>query len=95
MKTTMEVIDIVFDVLKNSSVKDSITGKIYKISRSANSNYEDIVINTLPINNSQLQECIANVNVFVPDVEVRLNDVVHHVADEDRLLELGNIACLH
>ncbi len=69
MITTFDLTDIIYQKIKNSSLASSITGKIYKDQeRPLNSTTEDVVINTLGINNLQLQQSVVNVNVFVPNL---------------------------
>jgi hypothetical protein len=70
MKTTLDTNNVLFEALKNSSLKSAITGKVYKGKRPINSNTEDVVINSLPITNEQLQRSVSNVNIFVPDINV-------------------------
>lgn len=92
MKTTFDTDDVLFDVLKTSSLKNEISGKVYKRQRPVNSNLEDVVINSLPITNEQLQQCISNVNIFAPDIEIAVDGVVDKVADLVRLKELADLA---
>lgn len=91
MKTTLDTTNVLFDVLKNSSLKDAISGNVYKIKRPVNSNVEDVVINSLPITNEQLQRSVSNVNVFVPDIKVS-SDAVDKMPDFVRLGVLANLA---
>lgn len=55
--------------LQTSNVLN-ITGNIYKYQRPLNSPLEDIVINSLPMSNDQLQECIVNWNIHVPNLRL-------------------------
>lgn len=68
MKTASDVIDILWSLLNASPLKTAINGGVYKMERPLNSNVEDVVINTLPVNFLQLQTGLANVNVFVPNL---------------------------
>ncbi len=93
MKTTLDLVDLVYEVLKTSSLKSSITGKVYEYQRPVNSNVEDVVINSLPITNDQLQEAIVNVNVFVPNLEVEeTGDISRQVPNITRLKTLAGLA---
>jgi hypothetical protein len=38
-----------------------------------NSDKEDVVINSLPINNSQMQSGVFNVNIHVPNLVLNIN----------------------
>lgn len=92
MKTTAEVIGILFDLTKNSSLASAITGKIRKGQRPVNSDKEDIVINCLPINNEPLQKCVANVNIYVPCFIIKENGVQTDAPDFARLETLSAMA---
>ena len=73
MTTTERIITILFDKLYGSSIRTAISGSICKHRRDGDSTKEDIVINCLPVPNTQLQNVIANVNIHVPDVAVTVN----------------------
>jgi len=96
MKTTLDTDDVLYDLLKISSLKSAISGNVYKRQRPANSNLEDVVINSLPITNEQLQQCVSNVNIFVPDEEITTtvdgSKIVDRFANEARLKELTALA---
>jgi hypothetical protein len=93
MKTTLDLVDVVYGVLKVSSLKGSISGKVYEYQRPVNSNVEDVVINSLPITNQQLQQAIVNVNVFVPNLAVEeTGDISRQVPDVTRLKTLAGLA---
>jgi hypothetical protein len=76
MKTTLEIIDTLWSHINNSSLKSAINGQICKQKRPISSKAEDVVINCLAANNEQLQTAIVNVNIYVPNVTVRLNGAV-------------------
>lgn len=92
MKTTLDLVDIVYSVLINSSLKSAISGKIYKFKRPVNSNVEDVVINSLPVTNQQLQTAIVNVNVFVPELALSVNSEPDDQPDFVRLKQLAALA---
>lgn len=75
MITTLDVIDTLWTRLNYSQLKAMINGGVYKHRRPAGSNKEDVVINCLPIGNIQLQACIANVNIHVPNLTIEVNGV--------------------
>lgn len=94
MKTTLEIVDIIYKYLDESSLKPTITGQIYKNDRPVNSRLEDVVINSLPINNEQLQEGVINVNIFVSNQVHKINDVQDDTqANHPRLKQLSALAC--
>ena len=90
MKTTLDVVDILYNRLLVGGIV-SVSGGIYKQTRPIGSTVEDVVVNSLPITNTQLQQCIANVNVFVPDKKVTVNGIGDNMADTARLNTLAKI----
>jgi hypothetical protein len=75
MIDTLELVDIVYQRLKGSSLDSAISGDVYKHKRPINSVLEDVVINSLPANNFQVQSAVVNVNVFVPNLKLRINNI--------------------
>lgn len=92
MKTTLDIVDILFTALDASSLKAAITGTICKHKRDFNSGLEDVVINCLPVNNQQLQNCIANVNIHVPDQMINSGGAENKQPNHVRLKALATMA---
>lgn len=69
MKSEIAVKDIMYNIIKASSLADAVTGGIYKDQRPLNSTKEDVVISVLASSTSQVQTFILNVNVYVKDVK--------------------------
>lgn len=93
MMTTLDLVDIVWQKLNTSPLKTAITGGLYKHRRPAGSQNEDVVINSLPINNVQLQTGIANVNIHVPNLTIEVNGVQDSKQpNSQRLKELAEMA---
>jgi hypothetical protein len=92
MKSTLDLVDIVWTALDASALKAAITGDISKHRRTPNSTKEDIVINALPISGAQIQEAIVNVNLHVPDIKVNKNGMDDFMPNHTRLKALCNIA---
>lgn len=91
MKTSLDTVDIIYQALSGSSVKTAITGRIAKYQRLLNSVKEDIVINSLPITNGQIQNAVVNVNIHVPNKKVGADGVQDSSQpDSARLKELSN-----
>lgn len=67
MKSDIEIKDDVYKVIKGSALEKSITGKLSKTIRPADSDKEDIVISVLDNGKGQIQEAYVNVNIYVPD----------------------------
>jgi hypothetical protein len=88
MKTTLDVLTILYQLLLSSSMPSEITGKVRKGERPAGSTKEDIVVNTLPIQNDNLQRTVANVNIYVPSLVISENGIQTEKPDYTRLDEL-------
>jgi hypothetical protein len=69
--TSFDYVNIVYQKLIAPTFLTAamLTGEVRKYNRSLDSNAEDIVINSLPVNNNQLQSGIVNVNVHVPNIQ--------------------------
>jgi hypothetical protein len=91
MKTTLDVLTILYQLLLASSLPSQITGKVRKGERPAASELEDIVVNTLPIQNDNLQRTVANVNVYVPSLQMEENGIQTQKPDYARLDELVDL----
>jgi hypothetical protein len=92
MKTTLDLVDVVYNELKSGPLKTAINGGVYKYTRPLNSSLEDVVINSLPITNEQLQQAIVNVNVFVPNQDLSIGGTQNNTADHVRLKTLAALA---
>lgn len=88
MTTTFDIENILWKKLDSSSLKTAITGKIRKLERPANSDKEDIVVNSLPAPNTKLQIAVANINIFVPDITKSENGVQEKLPDHKRMKTL-------
>lgn len=91
MRTTLDVVDDLYQALNVPAIKSEIDGDIYKHRRLLNSRKVDIVINSLPINSEQLQNCIGNVNIHVPDIEVNVDGNIDYQPDHVKLKELTTL----
>ena len=76
MKQTFDTDSILFGILTNSPVKNAISGGIYVgDGRPDDSQDEDIVINSIVLTQDfHPQIGTSNVNIYVPDVEVRIGN---------------------
>lgn len=93
MKTTFETDGIIFSLLKQSDVNTTINGGIYVgDGRPEGSMKEDIVINSITLAQDYLpQYGSSNVNIYVPDKSIRIDDKEQLQADRRRLKELSDI----
>jgi hypothetical protein len=92
MITAAEVLDIVYKILVDSSLKNEVTGGIYKLARPVGSEKEDVVTSSLPINTEEWQQCTINVNIYAPNINVNINGKVQQMPDTARLTELAAMA---
>jgi hypothetical protein len=92
MKTTLDLVDIIWSAVNASALKAAINGGVYKHKRVLNSTKEDVVINALPITAEQIQNGIVNVNIHVPNLKVQTAAGVDDQPNHTRLKALATIA---
>lgn len=92
MISTIGFENIVYNKLKGGALVSAITGSLRKNERPINSSKEDVVINSLPTNNLQLQTGLVNVNIHVPNLTVSSSEGVQKVPNTSRLETLFNMA---
>lgn len=88
MKSDIEIKDILYQIIKGSSLELAITGELYKNQRPTDSDKEDIVISVLDGLVGQIQSSVINVNIYVRDV-ARGDDMIEN---EPRVRELSRLA---
>jgi hypothetical protein len=92
VKTGLDIVDIVYAKLRDSSLDTEITGAICR-KRPINSKLEDVVLNCLPVPNSQYQQTVVNVNIYTPNKTQNFTGGVDNSQpDIVRLKMLTNIA---
>lgn len=69
MRTQFDAINLIYSAINASPLKTAINGAIYKFKRPTSAK-EDIVINSLVLGNSNFQEGVFNVNIYVPNITV-------------------------
>lgn len=89
MKTTLDIVDIVYGWLSPTVFSDSLSGEVYKHKRPINSKKEDVVIEALASLNLDFQTSIVNVNIHVPDLIISQNNAQESQADHVRLKQLA------
>lgn len=67
MKSDIEIKDAIYSIIKGSALEKTVTGKLKKTRRPANSDKEDIIISMLDNGGGQIQEAFVNVNIYVAD----------------------------
>ncbi len=64
MKTTFDLVDHLFDIINVPTVKTEIDGAVYQFKKPLNSEKQDIVILSLPINSEATQKMTAIINAY-------------------------------
>ena len=72
MKTALQMVIDVARALNVPEVTSLISGRVWQHQRPANSQKEDIVVNSLALTNQPLQQGVVNVNIHVPALSVTL-----------------------
>ena len=90
-KTVFDAKQWIYELLNVSSVKTSISGKIYKNKRPTESTKEDIVVNSILMDNDFLQDGTFNVNCYVPYVSVSIDGISQFMPNESRLSQISQL----
>ncbi len=90
MKTSFELEQTLFGILNVATIKNAISGGIYLgDTRPADSENEDITINTITISTDTCpQTATSNINIHVPDIDANLDGKVQKVASRIRMKTL-------
>lgn len=75
MRNTSDQENILYNLIKNSSLNASLNGGIYKGERPNNSKKEDTVISAMLTSDGTLQQGVSNVNIYIPKIEVKIDGV--------------------
>lgn len=89
MKTTDQIVALLYQRLNVPQVTSVITGKIYLYDRPETSTSEDIVLNCLPVTNTQPQMATANVNIYVNDLHAEVGGKAQYLVNTARLKALA------
>ncbi len=68
MKTDIDICKDIYRIVAASPIKTAISGTVSYVGRAEGSTVEDCVISVLESQLYQIQDCKANVNVYVPDI---------------------------
>lgn len=77
MKSTFDILDIIYPIINTTAVKATLDGKVYRNSRPADSVTRDITVAALTIAGGQdidLQECVIIINCFAKDLAPGIPD---------------------
>ncbi|KPE51264.1 hypothetical protein [Chryseobacterium indologenes] len=85
MNTVLDGQQWIFEDLTLGNIRSVITGNIYKDKRPSGSKKEDIVINSIAMDNSFLQDGVFNVNCYVPMLSVSINGITQYMPDTSRM----------
>jgi hypothetical protein len=93
MVTSFDTDDILYKTLAASEeLTDAISGGIYTESeRPDNSENEDITVNTITVTNNMPQQGTSNVNIYVPDLKLKIEGQEQRKANRERLRQLTNL----
>lgn len=99
MLSAIEAINILFlYTVNNSRLKsdlNGINGGVYKMERPINSELEDVVINSLPLSGTQVQEGVLNINIYVKNLALNTgSSTSDEQPDTKRITELSKLAML-
>lgn len=89
MRTNIDVLDLIFKTIQ--SLQACLTGGIYKLQRPANSNKEDIVINSLILSTGDIQKGTYNLNIHVPDLIIKYKNQIQNQPNLKRLNKLNEL----
>ncbi|MDI9863959.1 hypothetical protein QM480_06470 [Flectobacillus sp. DC10W] len=85
MRTSLELGRMLYGILANSDIKQLINGGVYRDTRPINSTKEDIVINSISVDDKTLQAGLSNINLYVPNINVNIDGVEQVMPNLDRL----------
>lgn len=92
MRTPQEIIDFLYEYLSNSDLKKIITGGIYPRKRPKDSDKEDIVIGGISFSGGSVQRGTINVNIYIPEISVKIDNKIQTQPNGARMRELEKIA---
>ena len=83
-KTVADGKQWILELLNEGNVRNVITGLIYKDKRPTGSSKEDIVINSVSMDGSFLQDGVFNVNCYVPMIFIKMNGIDQYLPNSVR-----------
>lgn len=69
MKSSIDILSALYQILNVAPITDEITGKVYIGEIPGGDQLENLSLNTLANQNAYLQSGFANVNIYVPEVK--------------------------
>ncbi|MVM35263.1 hypothetical protein GO755_34900 [Spirosoma sp. HMF4905] len=93
MKNPSHEESILYQHISGSALEIAVSGTVYKSGcRPNNSVLEDLVINPLPVNGNQIQQGTCNVNLYVPDLRLLVNNEWQFFPNSERIATLLDLA---
>ncbi|MDQ6482333.1 hypothetical protein [Dyadobacter sp. LHD-138] len=89
MKTVLDMGVEVYKLVNVPVLTNTISGGIYRNTRPADSDREDIVVNTVTLGDGTRQHGIANINIYAKDICVARSNIL--LADTSRLKTLTEL----
>ena len=78
MKTGIQVQNDIINLLRGSSLANSLSGGLYRGGmRPRDSRLEDIVVTFTTANGNQVQEGVVTINIFVPDIAIARDGILY------------------
>lgn len=87
--TGFDIVDMHFAYVNTTPLAAAITGSVYKYRRPVNSDKEDVVLNSLALDNEQIQTGITNLNLYVPGIEISTEMGQEQMPDTARMRTLA------
>ena len=69
MKSSLDIIEELYQVINVAAIKSIISGKVYNGERPSSSELEDITIQTLANSSDYLQQGFININIYAEQLE--------------------------
>lgn len=93
MKTGLDMLQDISNLLMLQHIKDFISGDLCIMNRTNNSDLEDIVLGSLGINQEQVQSGVFNINIHVPNLVLEMENgrIDNSQPNFARMMEITNI----
>lgn len=90
MITATQAESIIWNWVNSSPLKSAITGDVYRNVRPANSEKEDVVINSITATGSEfiIQDAVLNINIHIPRIQAYGNTMIPNNARFDAISQV-------
>lgn len=93
-KSTTEVVDIIYRVLEENSIRSFITGTISKYQVPYQSDKIDVVIGAIGLGGQVISNGIFNVNIHVPNKKITTGGVINYSQPDTATLKVVARKCI-